>query len=328
MPLPFILAGLGALWSGATAAAATAAGAAATAGAAAAGAAGAVGAAATGAASAAGAAAAGAAGAAGTAAAGAASAVGTAAAGAASAVGAAATGAGSVVGAATSSAVGAVSSAASSLAAGEFAAAAGQLGSLATAPASSALSAAKGSIAKAIIAPSVSSVAEAVGSAAAATSIARHTPVGSLAESLIDNVFRDTVAPVEGSIVHCSLFGVEHSGVYVGDGEIIHLLGTGSVVRTDADVFVDSTNAITIYVACIGDTPIGSKEVAKRAKWNSPDARNYNVLFDNCHQFTAGCITGNFENGTNFFWLLESLIAEKLAEGNSITWRAWERSAM
>lgn len=164
-----------------------------------------------------------------------------------------------------------------------------------------------------------------VGAAAgsAAGTVIDHTPVGSLANSLVDNVFRETVEPVVGSILHCSLFGVEHTGVYVGAGEIVELLGTGSIRATSRSGFVDGTNAITVYIACDDELPIGSLAVAERAKRKIGTARDYNLLLDNCHQFTVGCITGNFENPCNYFWMVESEISSTLNAGRSVTWRAW-----
>ncbi|MBV7317341.1 hypothetical protein [Shewanella sp. NIFS-20-20] len=49
--------------------------------------------------------------------------------------------------------------------------------------------------------------------------------------------------------------------------------------------------------------------------------RKYNMLLDNCHQFSAGCITGNFENSNNFLWMLKDL-AEK--EYVFKSWRVWD----
>ena len=49
--------------------------------------------------------------------------------------------------------------------------------------------------------------------------------------------------------------------------------------------------------------------------------RNYQVVFDNCHQFTCGCISGDFENPCNFFWMVENEIRDKLGP---LTWVEWD----
>lgn len=184
-----------------------------------------------------------------------------------------------------------------------------------------------GAVAAAPLTGGASVVAAVVGGAVAgrvAGAVADHTPVGSLTNSFVDNVFRDKAIPIEGSIVHCSLFGAEHTGVYIGDGQIVELLGTGAIRTATADGFINGTNAISIYVACNDVIPIGSKAVAKRAKDAVGESRNYQLLFDNCHQFTFGCITGDFSDGTTAFWLLEKAISEHLNGGRSITWRVWD----
>lgn len=155
----------------------------------------------------------------------------------------------------------------------------------------------------------------------------RHTPPGSLIESAIDNVIRDKVTPNLGSILHCSLYGAEHTGIYVGANEIIDLTGEGKIRITDPKGFLQNSNAITIYVACTGTNPLGDALIAARARSRAGSTRKYNVLFDNCHQFTAGCICGDFENYRKTFFLLGSLITSEMGAGESINWRAWDLKA-
>jgi len=149
-------------------------------------------------------------------------------------------------------------------------------------------------------------------------------------ESFIDNVLRDTVEPSIGSILYCDLAlnTVEHSGIYIGDNKIVHLDGSGIVEKVSPEKFLnrlDGLNtAISIYVACRDKIPIGSKEIANRAKSMIGKKRNYNLLSDNCHQFTSGCITGNFENNDNFFLLLKQQMKESL---NYNEFRVWKRES-
>lgn len=151
-----------------------------------------------------------------------------------------------------------------------------------------------------------------------------HTPIGSFEKSFVDNVFKDKVTPVKGSILHCSLFGAEHTGIYIGDNQIVELLATGDIRIATPEMFIRGTNAISIYVACSGTEPLGGEYIAKRAIDMIGSTRDYHLLTDNCHQFTAGCITDNFENSANYFALVESSIKSSMNNGDSIEWRVWE----
>lgn len=155
--------------------------------------------------------------------------------------------------------------------------------------------------------------------------VSEHTPMGSLKKSFVDNVIKDKVTPIQGSILHCSLWGVEHTGIYIGNNRIVELLGTGEIRIATPEMFIEGTNAISIYVACNAAEPLGGKHIADRAKRMVSNTRNYNLILDNCHQFTTGCITGDFENSTNFFALVEYDIGQNMNNGNSIEWRVWER---
>ncbi|STQ90839.1 lecithin retinol acyltransferase family protein [Iodobacter fluviatilis] len=151
--------------------------------------------------------------------------------------------------------------------------------------------------------------------------------LGNLVESFVDNVIRDTVYPIKGSIVYCDLaFGnAEHSGIYVGNNKIVHLDGSGDIEIVSPKIFLDRlggfNSAISIYVSCDGDSPVGSNKTAKRAKDMAGSCRDYNFILDNCHQFTSGCISGDFENSDNFLWMLKDTAKSEL---NASTWRVWE----
>lgn len=149
---------------------------------------------------------------------------------------------------------------------------------------------------------------------------------GGIIGSFIDNVIRDTVnAPAAGSVVYCDLLNVEHSGIYVGNGKIVHLDGSGVICKVSASIFLDRLDglntAMSIYTVCDDEDPVGDSQVAERAKSMIGKKRDYNFILDNCHQFTAGCLTGDFNNGYNFLGLVKGL-AEKELGGN--TWRVWK----
>lgn len=152
-----------------------------------------------------------------------------------------------------------------------------------------------------------------------------------LIESFVDNVCRDTVSsPVMGSVLYCDIvFGLAaHSGIYIGENTIIHLDGDGTVTTATPSEFLDRLDglntAMSIYVSCNNTTPVGCEEVALRSIEALGDKRDYNILFDNCHQFTAGCLSGDFDdNAANFLWILK-MEAEKHINADS--WRVWDRN--
>jgi uncharacterized protein with von Willebrand factor type A (vWA) domain len=141
-------------------------------------------------------------------------------------------------------------------------------------------------------------------------------------------VFGSRVRPRPGSVVQCSLlFAADHSGVYVERNQIAELEGEGDIRCIDPHLFVNSSSmrGTSIYVVCDKKTglPLGSRNVAQRARDMDDDRRDYHLLFDNCHQFTSGCITGDFENHDNFFWFLEDTISKKMNGGQAISWLVW-----
>lgn len=146
----------------------------------------------------------------------------------------------------------------------------------------------------------------------------------------IKNIVRgiqDKVTPVPGSVVYCDLMDVvEHSGIYIGDNTIVHLSGTGNIEAVSPQEFVARLNGRNksefIEVSCIDGCAVGSEEVANRAIEMIGSTREYNLILDNCHQFTSGCLSGNFENPYNFLWMLRDE-AKRVLGADS--WRAWER---
>ena len=146
------------------------------------------------------------------------------------------------------------------------------------------------------------------------------TPLGNLAESFIDNVIRDKVSsPAIGSVVYCDLVlgYAEHSGIYIGNNHIVHLNGDGTIERVTTKQFMNRLDgfgsAISMYVSCNDGLPVGLPEAAKRAKSMIGQSREYNLIFDNCHQFTAGCLSGNFENNCNFLVSLKKEVSKRMS---------------
>lgn len=122
------------------------------------------------------------------------------------------------------------------------------------------------------------------------------------------------VFPVKGCILKCDL-GVllEHTGLYIGNGRIVSLNRHSQIrIENEQSFFPPGTNPASnrIYAACYGDTDelLFSPLIARRAKKKVDQKTPYNVIFNNCHRFTAGCITGNFENDVVSFAQLEDVI--------------------
>jgi uncharacterized protein YuzB (UPF0349 family) len=148
-----------------------------------------------------------------------------------------------------------------------------------------------------------------------------------LTDSLIDNVFKDVVKPEPGCVVHCGLFAhqLEHSGIYVGDNKIIHLDGSGLIEEVTPEQFLRRLNGLdssmSIYVSCNGTDVTKSEIVADRALAKVGQKTNYSVLENNCHQFSSGCLTGNFNNSDRYFSDLENTAINILGLNE---WRVWK----
>jgi hypothetical protein len=130
-----------------------------------------------------------------------------------------------------------------------------------------------------------------------------------------------------GAILMCSLaFGAaEHTGVYIGKGKVAELKGTGEIRSVSLEEFISSTDVRTgryAYAACKKNGDILISEAAViNAKNSLHDYWEYNLLTNNCHKFTAGCITGNFDNLCVAFTFLEQLINFSLGNGSGVRWR-------
>lgn len=131
---------------------------------------------------------------------------------------------------------------------------------------------------------------------------------------------KNCVFPIKGCIVRCNL-GVllDHSGIYVGNGKIVNLNRNSEIKIEDFKSFFPpgtDPNSNKIYTACLYETNIvlHSKKICNRALKKVNHLSKYNLLFNNCHRFTCGCITGNFENETVSFSMLEDNILKNIEE--------------
>ena len=145
----------------------------------------------------------------------------------------------------------------------------------------------------------------------------------------LQKLFRTCSKPAPGTPVYCNLaIVVEHTGIYIGDNQIVHLNGDGNIEIVSPQEFVarldgDNPAKAIYYAAKFNGTPLCKKIIAERAKSKVGDRRNYNVVFDNCHQFTCGCISGNFENPCKLFSLVEMEIQLKF-KLRRLNWVKWD----
>lgn len=139
----------------------------------------------------------------------------------------------------------------------------------------------------------------------------------------------EKVLPIAGCIVYCDLGSFEHTGIYIGGNRIIELDGGGRIRTVSPGTFLDSSlyrTSTKIYIACDNKGKVlYNPQIADRAVQMVGKSRNYNLIMDNCHQFTCGCIIDDFENSNNFFTFVEHTISTELNNGDHIKWLPWDR---
>lgn len=112
----------------------------------------------------------------------------------------------------------------------------------------------------------------------------------------IDSVFRDKVRPVPGSVLYCDLWlAVEHSGIYLGDGQISNIVVDGlaesSVQACGPESFTSKSNlGRKIYVSCNSQGAVGHPTVARGAARHVGERAFYGLVIKNCHQFSTRCV--------------------------------------
>ena len=156
----------------------------------------------------------------------------------------------------------------------------------------------------------------------AAASVATNSACGAI-KSAYKN-FDTKVIPKKGSVLYCDLTGsfLEHSGIYVGDNRIVHLNGKGEIEAVSPAAFLSPFALQDIYVSCMENSAVGSERVATRALSMVGEKRSYNLMLDNCHQFTTGCLTEDFENSSNLLTFLKMQAKDTLGAD---TWHLWDR---
>ncbi|MBR0505230.1 MAG: hypothetical protein IJJ84_07465 [Kiritimatiellae bacterium] len=140
----------------------------------------------------------------------------------------------------------------------------------------------------------------------------------------------------------------EHTGIYLGGGEVAELNGDGCVKAVSLTRFINGTtggalpirNGTRIFAVCDAHTrrPIAAERTLKTAHEALSDAgswKGYDFAATNCHLFTAACVCGVLPRDRRFKRLLgggiasigrlERLLAEALNDGHAIAWCAVRR---
>lgn len=132
----------------------------------------------------------------------------------------------------------------------------------------------------------------------------------------------ETLQPIPGSVVYTDLIPgyMQHSGIYVGDDCIVELNREGEIRLVGQDEFTCGGLGVRIHVSSAGGRAVGSATVAERALAQVGRHRDYHLLLNNCHQFSSGCLTGDFANADN---LLRTLKHSVLGVLGADEWRVW-----
>lgn len=148
-------------------------------------------------------------------------------------------------------------------------------------------------------------------------------------------VFSTPVEPKVGSILKCSFFELDHSGIYIGDNKIVEVyngynrfggsVGSEGLIRiATIEQFLTKT-AFKIYVACSKNGEvINNLQVAEQAKMKVNKKVDYNIANNNCHKFVCDCISESSHNLSLYnFAVLCRKISKELNGNKPIVWHQW-----
>ncbi len=112
-----------------------------------------------------------------------------------------------------------------------------------------------------------------------------------------------------GALVVCEIFHLfEHTGIYIGEGQIVELQGTGLVRSVSVKRFMDNRSGEELMVACDSrGQPFASPVAAERASNQIFTYQEYDLIQNNCHRFSGHCYTGLHWPVTSFFDLRQVL---------------------
>lgn len=160
---------------------------------------------------------------------------------------------------------------------------------------------------------------------------------------------RLVAAPPPGTPLLVTLsFVLEHTGIYLGGSRAAELGGDGRVRVVSLSWFVngDAADALPfrtgtrVFAACDARTrrPLASARAVRTAREavRRGATRPYDIVLDNCHQFTASCVKGVLPSAASFrrtlgagvasIDKLERVLADELNGGRRMAWCAVARS--
>lgn len=146
--------------------------------------------------------------------------------------------------------------------------------------------------------------------------------------SSLYSIFDEPIILKPGSVIVVSLaFFIEHSGIYIGNDQVVELYGDGSINLISLKEFLyggykgdfSPRTGINVFAASYQNEVIYSEEIALRAKELIGKTIPYNIFKNNCHMFSGYCFTGkNFQKNTDckYFYgltkkIMDSTIKEK-----------------
>ncbi|MBY5922322.1 lecithin retinol acyltransferase family protein [Ferrimonas balearica] len=120
-----------------------------------------------------------------------------------------------------------------------------------------------------------------------------------------------SVTPQPGAIMACHVFGVvEHTGIWLGEGAIAELHGSGLVRAVSLERFLAKRSGNTLFCLCDHrHQPLADPDVAERAAQALFTYRDYHLTDNNCHRFVWHCLSGD-EQRIASFGALNRLLAD------------------
>ncbi len=120
-----------------------------------------------------------------------------------------------------------------------------------------------------------------------------------------------------GALLVCEIFHLfEHSGIYIGEGQIVELQGSGLVRSVSVRRFLADRSGEELLVACDQTgRPLGNPAAQQRAIQQIFTYQPYDLIRNNCHRFCVQCLTGTAWPVTSFFDLklqLQQLLHQPL----------------
>ena len=118
-----------------------------------------------------------------------------------------------------------------------------------------------------------------------------------------------------GAILKVDLkLNADHSGIYLGYGNVAELDGSGKIMVRYLDDFLKGDRSWrcgeNIYAAYDRNNLkfLADEKFALRAIESLCQIREYDFSIENCHKFSTGCITGDFDKYVTYLFELEEQI--------------------